>query len=197
MLGILETAFAVMQRIREAQDRQKDLGAVLQSHSAELDTTRLTVKAVKEEKALQTAAVAVQLQHIEGVSQKLVEHLQALESAGKRGKIRQLGHQLARGSGDEKTLSDIMAELIRSKQNLGLKIQVANVGLARTTQGIIEANTAMITEVNNRLEGIFGETWQLAVVQLLNDRYQGRAYGILFTIFRKPDQPDRYWSNSP
>lgn len=124
------------------------------------------IQLVKDEKALQTAAVASKLANIESIGNKLMEILHTL-SPGDKGSMRQFGHQLVHGSRDEKTLGEIMNELSGAKESLSLRIQVANVGLSRTANGALVANAAVVERIDLHLQQILGEGRGLKIAELL------------------------------
>lgn len=106
---------------------------------------------------------------LEAIAGKLVSCLQSLDPAGKSS-ARQLLHQLAHGSKDEKTLADIMNDLGRAKSNLSLHLQVANVGLTRSVENTIVADAEVIRRIDRLLQQVFGEGRGLQIAELLKDR---------------------------
>lgn len=118
---------------------------------------------------MRTAGVASELVELEAIGARLVACLQNLEP-GNKGPMRQVTHQLLHGSKDEQTLTDIMDELTRAKTNLSLRLKVANVGLTRTVENTIVANTAVVERINNLLEQVFGEGRGLKIAEMLRSR---------------------------
>jgi hypothetical protein len=68
------------------------------------------------------------------------------------------------------TLADIMNELSRAKSNLGLRLQVANVGLTRTVENTITANAEVVSRIDLLLQQEFGKGQGLKIAELLRDR---------------------------
>jgi hypothetical protein len=166
---LLETAVGVIGRIRKAYEEQKDLAAVLSNHNSELASTNAVILIVKDEPVLHTAAVTCELVNIEAIAKKLVSRLKTMDPEQK-GAMRQFVHQLAYGSKDEKALAGIMNELSRAKSSLGLRLQVANVGLTRTVENTITANAEVISRIDILLQQVFGEGQRLKIAELLKDR---------------------------
>jgi hypothetical protein len=166
---LLEAAIQSVGRVRKAQERQAGLIKVLDSHAQELEHTKTIIRVVRDEKALQTAAVVSELVEVETIASKLVEVLQALEP-GDKGSVRQLAHQVLHGSKYEKTLDNIMVDLTRAKSSLSLLIQVTNVGLTRIAGDKIVANVDVVNRVNCLLELVFGEGRGLKIAKLLENR---------------------------
>jgi hypothetical protein len=167
--GILQTAFEIIGRIRDARDRQKDLPEVLDGHNKELASMLDIVKLIQSENALQTAAIVVELHTIQKISKNIVNVLNTL--AGNTG----LPYQLFRGSKNQKKLDATMAELNSSKSSLQLKIQVACVGVQRTMEGAMIANARVIEQINDRLQRELGKGWELRMYGLIEGQPQDGA----------------------
>jgi len=167
--ALLETAIGVIGRFRKAYEKQKDLAAVLSNHNNELASTKAVIRIVEDEPVLRTAAVICELVNIEATAKKLVDCLKAMDPEQK-GAMRQFVHQLAYGSKDEKALADVMNELSRVKSSLGLRLQVANVGLTSIVENTITANAEVISRINKLLQQVFGEGQGLKIAELLKDR---------------------------
>ncbi|KAF2184493.1 hypothetical protein K469DRAFT_634037 [Zopfia rhizophila CBS 207.26] len=167
--SLLEAAIGIIRRIRKALEQQKDLTKVLSSYHDELMNIKNVIQIVKDEEALQTAAVASQLVRIEDFAARLVDSLQFVDP-GTKSSMRQLAHQLVQGSKDEKALASIMDELGRAKSSLSLRIQVANVGLTRIVGNTLVANAEVVNRVDLVLQQVFGEGRGLKLAELLKNR---------------------------
>lgn len=176
VLSFLELAVQIVGQIRTAYERQKGITGALDNHYKEIKNTAAIIEIIKKEEVLQTAAVSSELISMKAIGSKLVDYLQVLEP-GDKGSVHQLAHQLVHGSKDEKNLAEIVDQLTRGKINLSLCIQVANVGLTRTAENAIVANTAIITRVNDMLQQVFGEGRGLKIAELLKHRsVQGMSH---------------------
>lgn len=153
---LLEVAIGIVSRLQRAYKQAKELKEVLQGCNYELCDTKSIVQAVRDEEALKSTGVAHQLDRIEAVVKKLLRLLGALDP-GCKGPLRQLAHQLVQGSKEQKTLTELMAELTRAKTNLGLRMQVANIGLTRSVEGSSIENSAVLHHVNEVLQVALGE----------------------------------------
>jgi hypothetical protein len=165
---LLEQTISIVGRIIKAQERQKSLVGVLESHNKELASTKEVAQLIVDERALRTAAVASQLVKIDNIAQKLVEHLCKMDP-GQSSSMRRLAHQLVHGSKEEKALSDLMSELESAKSSLVLHIQVAHVGVSRSTQDDLVANVALIRRVDATLEKVFGDGQGLRIAKTLEN----------------------------
>lgn len=79
---------------------------------------------MKNEQNLQTAGVIRELIDKEVIAQKLVETLGALQTD--KGRVMQFLRQVVHGPKDETELAKTMNELGRAKDNLALRINIAN-----------------------------------------------------------------------
>ncbi|OBS23232.1 hypothetical protein FPOA_03785 [Fusarium poae] len=168
VLGFVETAVGLLGRLRDAYERQTELSSVLDTYRRELNSTKNILQIVRDEEALQTAAVANELVEIESILKRIVELLKALNE--EKGAVRQFTHQLVHGSRDERKLSDIFGELGRAKFNLMMRIQAAHVGLTRSLDNSIAINTSIVERVNSLLEPVLGEGQGLKIAKFLRDR---------------------------
>ncbi|RGP69895.1 hypothetical protein FLONG3_7651 [Fusarium longipes] len=168
VLGFVETAVSLIGRLRDAYDRQTELSSVLDTYRRELISTRDILQIVRDEDALQTAAVGNELVEIENVSTKIVELLKTLTQ--EKGSVRQFTHQLVHGSRDERKLSDIFEQLGRAKFNLMMRMQAAHVGLTRKLDNSIAVNTSIVERVNRLLEPVLEEGQGLKIAKFLHDR---------------------------
>jgi len=168
VLGLLESAIGLVAQIREAHERQKELSAVLDRHTLELTKTKNTIQIIRDEEALQTAAVAGELVDMDKIANRLVVALKALRSD--KGWKSQFLHQLVHGAKDESDLAKIMEELSREKTNLGLRISVAHVGLTRNLQNTMVVNTAIVERIEAVIQSVLGEGQGLKIAGLVRNR---------------------------
>lgn len=166
---LLEVAIGIIERFRKAYERHKHLKKVLNSVRDELMNIKNIIQIVKDEKALRTADIASQLARIKALTGRLIDYLKAIDPNTKSS-MRQLTHQLVRGSKNEKTLANIMDELGHEKSSLSLYIQVANVGLTRTVEDTTTANAEVVNQINLVLQQVFGEGRDLELAELLKNR---------------------------
>ncbi|KFY97525.1 hypothetical protein V498_02017 [Pseudogymnoascus sp. VKM F-4517 (FW-2822)] len=168
VLCLFESAFRLVEELRRANERRKDLLTVLDKHTRELTKTKNIIQTVKDEEALQTAGVAFELVEMDNITRRLVAALDALQND--KGRALQILHQLAHGSKDEDNLATIMRELSRAKSDLELRINVAHVGLTRTLQNTLIANTTIVERVDVLVQSVLGEGRGLKIATLLQNR---------------------------
>jgi hypothetical protein len=169
VMGFVETAIGLLGRLRYAYDRQAELPTVFNTYNRELTSTRNIIQIVRDEQALQTIAVASELQEMSTVLERLVDVLRVFND--EKSSIRQFAHQLVRGSKDTRNLGDAIEDLGRVKFNLMLRIQAAHVGLTKSLDNSIAVNTNAVERVNNLLEPVLGEGRGLHIANLLRDRH--------------------------
>src|ERR1017187_3161348 len=77
--ALLESAIVIIEHLRDAKNRRKDLVAVLEKHDLELKNLKSLIQIVKAEKELRTEAVGVELRKLVIIEAKLVDHLERIE----------------------------------------------------------------------------------------------------------------------
>lgn len=162
-------------RLRKAYERHHSLVAVLDKHALEIESVSALVCTINDEDALQTAVVISELTRVHAIGTRLAECLGELDP-GNKGKVRQLAHQLVHGTRDEETLADIMKDLDRAKANLGLLVQLANVGISRVIHDTMLANVEVIHRIDRLLSVVLGEGHGLKLAGLLKDRASQGSY---------------------
>ncbi|SCO48099.1 uncharacterized protein FFMR_09008 [Fusarium fujikuroi] len=159
VLGFVETAISLLGRLRQAYDRQTELSTVFNTYNRELTSTQNIIKIVRDEQALQTVAVASELQEMSTVLERLVDVLRVFND-------------------QKSSIRDTVEDLGRAKLNLMLRIQAAHVGLTRSLDNNIAVNTNAVERVNSLLEPVLGEGRGLHITNLLRDRHT-RGDGIV------------------
>ncbi|KAI9690728.1 MAG: hypothetical protein M1820_009859 [Bogoriella megaspora] len=167
--NLIETAFQIIKRLRQAYERQKESAALLDSLSEEILSIGKIVSIVEDEDALQTANVSAVLIKLRMTEDNLVNWLKKADP-GKKGLMRQSLYQLVHGSKEYKILGEIKDELTRVKSDLSITIQVAHVGVTWTAKLEIVANNKIIRRVNKRLVKLFGKDGGLKIADLLEHR---------------------------
>lgn len=153
--------------MRKAYDRHQNQSEVLDQASLELESINAIVQAIVDEDALQTPAVAAELNKICALGNKLVKCLKEIDP-GKKGAARRIVHQFIHGSKEEEALADIMTDLDRAKATLSFRTQLANVGLTRMVHDTVVANVDVIDRIDRRLAEVFKERHGLKIAGLLN-----------------------------
>ncbi|RDW57235.1 hypothetical protein BP5796_12685 [Coleophoma crateriformis] len=172
--ALLEQAIGIIVRLRTANERDKDLKSVLESHNVVLENTKAIIELIKAEAALQTAAVGHFLTDVNVAMSNLVRLLKVLDP-GDKSWLRRFIHQLVEGSKDEKALADGMQKLDRAKSDLGLCLQVASVGLKQTPDSGLAADAEMIKRISTLLEEVLGSGNGLKIAKLIQNRDGGNV----------------------
>lgn len=167
--SLFEQAFRILRRLRTAYERQKNLVDVLNRHEVELKSVKTIIGIIEDEDELQTDAVGMELARVKDVQTKLKDLLVSLDPNTK-GRINQIARQFVQGSADEKKLTVIMNELGTVKQNLLVRIQVAQVGVIRNMQKELVANAEVIRRIDETLREQVSNCEGLRIAQLLKDR---------------------------
>ncbi|KAG9191610.1 hypothetical protein G6011_10344 [Alternaria panax] len=166
---LVEQAFRIFERLRKANIRQKALVEVLARHRSELESIKTIIGIIDDEEELQIPTVATELVRLQAVQNKLANLLETLDSKTK-GRMKQIAHQLAYGSEDEKNLGAIMDELVHVKAMLVLRIQVAHVGVIRTMEKQAVVNAEVMQRIDELLREHVRDCKGLKIAQLLKGR---------------------------
>lgn len=172
-VGLVEQSLRLIAKVRKAHREAKELPQALERRERRLKAVRTIIYAVQDEAALQTPTVTLQLKILSDVVCQIKDRLKALdkESSDKSAVSKAL-YQLTHGKADAKTLDDMMDDLDDAKSNLGLVIQLANIGLTKSCENsrILLADPKVITEVDKVLVGVFGEGKGLHLAELIRGR---------------------------
>lgn len=177
-------------------ERQKGLLALVEKNLEELQRTKTMVDLVGMEKALQTPNVGNTIARLGSVGHDLEKHLEKMNI--KRGRFRELVVQLVRGQRNQDTLEHILLELERTKLDLSMYIQLANVGLTRGVGEALVVSVAAVDAVNKQLQMKLGSAHRLRISKLLAGRPRNCKSSQMFfsTLTNKQMLPSR-WDCEP
>lgn len=166
---LLETAIAIVKRLKLAYERQQELADLFESNLRELKNIQAMIELVEEEDDLQTATVAESLVRLRTTQEKLVAWLKRVEPS-RKSPVQQYSHQLVHGSKDHKKLDSIMGELDRIKADLCWAMQAAHVGVTKGVENWVIENNAAIRRIDRRLSRVLGRGKGLNLAKLLKNR---------------------------
>jgi len=169
---VFEQCIRLSGRVRSAVERQNGLVALVDKNVEELQRTRTMINLVINEEALQTHNVDSAIARLEGVGRSLERHLQKM--VVKRGRLRGFFAQLVSGQRKQDALEHILLDLERSKHDLSMYIQLANVGLIRRVGEAQVVSVAAVDMVNRQLQAKLGSTHSLRISKLLAGRPMNR-----------------------
>ncbi|KAK0623479.1 hypothetical protein B0T14DRAFT_494954 [Immersiella caudata] len=170
---LLEQSIQLLSRIRRAALRAKNLPTLIQQYSLEVSQTKSIVDLALSEPALRTPNVAAAIDSLKTAVEALRSHLTALGDT--RGVVRDFVRAFVKGQRDAEKLEGLMGELGRRKGDLGMYVQLANVGLTRRVGerlglgvdvGAVEAVGRVVSE---KLGGEGG----LRIAKLIEGRERG------------------------
>lgn len=167
---ILEQCIQLFSRLRQAARRQKELPELIRKHLAEVSQAREMVELVTSEAALRTPNVAASIAKLATIGETLYDHLKDMGSASAKGPFLAFFRQLVRGKGDQEKLNSIMKDVWNTKQDLGVHIQLANVGLTRAVGETLRVNTLDVEAVNKLLAEKLGSVYSLNIGQIVEGR---------------------------
>ncbi|KAM0292737.1 hypothetical protein ACHAPM_011747 [Fusarium culmorum] len=168
IIGIIGAAFTVIQEIRNARGRVQGTSETLNNVSKHLDAIEESLRLVREEERLQTARVELQVKAITDVATELQSFLDSLAARQRDRAVSQFFHALKSGDKDDKRLQDILDQLDRARNELGLRISVAQVGLLGNLQDGFRVAFGVLEQTNTRVNKVLGIN--LALMDIVKNR---------------------------
>ncbi|PCD20293.1 hypothetical protein AU210_016179 [Fusarium oxysporum f. sp. radicis-cucumerinum] len=168
IIGIIGAAFTVIQEIRNARGRVQGTSETLDSVSKHLDAVDESLSLVREEQGLQTARVELQVKAITDVATELRSFLDNLTARQQEKAISQFFHALKSGDKNDKKLQGILDQLDRARNELGLRISVAQVGLLGNLQDGFRVAFRVLEQTNTRVNKVLGIN--LALMDIVKNR---------------------------
>jgi hypothetical protein len=156
IIGIIGAAFTVIQEIRNARGRVQGTSETLNNVSKHLDAIEESLRLVHEEERLQTARVELQVKAITKVATQLQSFLDSLTARQREKAVSQFFHALKSGDKDDKKLQDILDQLDRARNELGLRISVAQVGLLGNLQDGFRVAFGVLEQTNTKVNKVLG-----------------------------------------
>jgi hypothetical protein len=140
----------------------------LDNVSKQLEDLGRSLDLVKDEEGLHTASIEQQVRSIAEIAEELRSFLQKLVTEQQRKAVLKFFHALKSGDKDDKELQGIFTRLDRARDELALRILVAQVGLVgNIKEGFYDAFD-VLKETNKKVKEVLGTN--LAFI----DRLQGR-----------------------
>jgi ABC-type transporter Mla subunit MlaD len=168
VVAFIGTAFTLIQQVQSAREKVKGASKSLDNVSKQLEGLVGSLNLVKEEERLQTAAVRQQVTAIIGVEEELRSFFDRLAAEQQRKAISQFFHALKSSDKDDKELEGILKRLDRSRDELVLRISVAQVGLVGNLKDGFRVAFDVLMETNKKVNEVLGTN--LVLVNRLKDR---------------------------
>lgn len=130
MLALLGAAAKAIQQIRDARSRVKGGPDALDKTLHQLNNLEYSLKLVCEVKALQTESVQQQVLSISTITTELRLFLEGLAQEQQKKPLTQLLNALKLGDKDDKRLQGILERLDRARDELSLRISIAQASLS-------------------------------------------------------------------
>ncbi|KAK4182226.1 hypothetical protein QBC35DRAFT_510361 [Podospora australis] len=156
VVGLIGGAITVIQQVRNARNKVKGAPITLDNLSKHLDSLDQSLSLVREEQALQTASVGLQVRGITDVAKELQSFLDALASEQQKRSIQQLMHTMKSGDLEDKQLVNILDRLDRARDLLVLQISVAQVGLMGNLKDGFRVAFAVLMDTNKKVNEVLG-----------------------------------------
>ncbi|KAL6822740.1 hypothetical protein J3E69DRAFT_337773 [Trichoderma sp. SZMC 28015] len=167
-VAALEQCIGLFRRFRQASRRQKGLPELVEKYLALTTQTKNIVELAASEPALKTPNVNATIVKLADVSEALSGHLGVMTKA--KDPLRGFVKQLVSGKEEQEKLDSIMRDLGYSKHDLGMYIQLVNVGLTRAAGETVKVNTIAVDAVNKLLTEKLGSEYSLRIADLVEGR---------------------------
>jgi len=168
VVTLVSTAFTLIQQVQSAREKVKGASKTLDNVSKQLEGLAGSLNLVKEEERLQTAAVGQQVTDIIGAAETLKSFFDRLAAEQQRKAISQFFHALKSGDKDDRELEGILRRLDRARDELVLRISVAQVGLVGNLKDGFRVAFDVLMETNRKVNEVLGTN--LVLVDRLKDR---------------------------
>lgn len=150
------------------------------------------IELIKTEEALRTPNVRDVVDKLVQVGRTLQTHLDKMDKlAIKRGRFRGFVRQLISGQQDQEVLERILKDLERTKHDLSMHIQLANVGLTRGVDKAVLVSVAAVEAVNRQLQAKLGPAHTLRISKLLENRWSPVPVRLLVRALARTKQVGR------
>ena len=168
VVALVGTAFTLFQEIRKAREKIRGAPRALHDISEQLESLEKSLGFVRAEEGLQTAGVEQQVRAITKVADELKSSLDRLAAEQQRKAVAQFIHAVKSGDKDDRELQAILGRLDSARDELVLRISVAQVGLMGNLDGGFRVAFNVLTETNRRVNEVLGIN--LALVDWLKTR---------------------------
>lgn len=140
------------------RDTPKTLAAI----AYQLDSTSKSLVLVQNEASLQTPSVEQQLTAIFTVAEELRAFFYRLQAFQRQRAVRRFAHAIKSGGGDDSNLASILMRLDRARNELILRISVAQVGLMGSLNEGFRVSNDVLMDTNRKCKMILGRDLALA-----------------------------------
>jgi hypothetical protein len=97
-----------------------------------------------------------------------------------RSRVRGFLWQLSAGKSNQKALDTVMGEMAHVKLDLGVHIQLVNVGLIRGVEQRVLVSVATVEAVNRQLQEKLGSSHQLRISRVIEGRPRNSEFHVVY-----------------
>lgn len=151
----------VIQEVQKAHESMRETSKAQTTLACQLNSTSKSLVLIRDEPNLQTPSVEQQLTIIVGIAEELKAYFNRLQAVQSRSAMRRFAHAINSGDRDGKSLTRILTELDRARNELILRISVAQVGLMGNLQEGFRGNSNVLMDTNRKCKMILG--WELTL----------------------------------
>ncbi|KAK1750749.1 hypothetical protein QBC47DRAFT_93848 [Echria macrotheca] len=168
IVGLISVTFSIIQEIRTARDRVKGTSKTLQHTSDRLEQLERTLHLVQEQEALRTTHIREQLVAICEAARDLRAFFDRLAAIQGETRFSRFRRALKSGDKDDRELEKIMSRIDRERDELTLRISVANVGLTGDLHGGMRVAFGVIQETNEKVKQLGVREVEVSSLEVMN-----------------------------
>lgn len=152
----------VIQEVQKAQGSVRGTSKTLTTVAYQLNSTSKSLVLIRDEPNLHTPSVEQQLTMIVGIAEELKAFFNRLHAIQSRRTMRRFAHAVNSGDSDERSLTRILTQLDGARNELILRISVAQVGLMGSLKEGFRVNNNILMDTNRKCKMILGRELALA-----------------------------------
>jgi len=156
IVGLVDVALKVFQQIRTARDNVQAASKTLNNVSRQLEALVQSLSLVKGEERLQTDAIERKVREIIKVAEELRDFFETLQVQQQKRAARRFMHAIASGAKEEKELEGILSRLDSERDDLILRISVAQVGVVGNLDDGFRVVVNILREINEKVKDKLG-----------------------------------------
>jgi len=165
VLAILQTTIDVANRIKSAADKKR-ISIVVKQNQKEVTSLKDMVAIVKDEQALQTKSIIIEIGEIGELAIKLEDLLRTIDDAG-------FISRFVHGKDQKEELSSLTGDVAKAKLNLIIKIQSAHVGLTVSGDQKFMVQMEKIESMDRNLKQLINGFEGLSIGEVVKGREPG------------------------
>lgn len=161
-IGLITTILQTIQEVQRAQESVRGSEKTLRIIAYQLDSTSKSLILIKDEANLQTPSVQQHLIVMAEIAEELKALFHRLQAIQRQKTMRRFVHAFRSGDDEEKILEAVLHRLDRARNELILRISVAQVGLMGNINEGFRVSVNVLMDMNRKCTKVLGKDLALA-----------------------------------